>query len=128
MSGDISRTLTKRTGGIRIVLRTSRSLRIVSSKHNVPISVRPVRGISNIRLVLYGLRTNNGFSNGGCRFSKNLRKINVSMMGTLSGHMRIAIHHNNRVCRVTFRRNRGISSLAIINAYNHHGHNADIRF
>lgn len=128
VSGDISRTLTNRTGHISMVLRTSRSLRIVSSKHKVPISVRPRRNMPTIRLVLYHLRTNNGFSGGGCRFSNNLRNIKVSIIGTLSGHMRIGIHHSNRICGVTFRGNRGIRSLRIINAYNGHGANADIRF
>lgn len=84
ISGTISRTLTNCYGGVRMAVRRSGSVAMRSSKQKVPIKAGRGTGGSTLRIIFAILRTNKGFNNKNCGMSKNLRKINTSMMGTLS--------------------------------------------
>lgn len=84
ISGTMSRTLTNCYGGVRIAVRGSGSVAIRSSKHKVPIKVGRGTNISTLRIIFAILRTNKGFNNKKCGMSKKLRKMNTSIIGTLS--------------------------------------------
>lgn len=126
MSGTVSRTLTNRYGRVVIAVRTSGSISMRSSKHNVPANVRPRRNMSTTRIVVAILRTNNGFSSGSCGISNNLRNINISMMGTLSRGLRLIVRHRNGVRHRVCRRNMPRTPLTIANRAR--GANAVIHF
>lgn len=116
ISGSVSRTLTNRYGSVVMAVRRSGSISIDSSNHNVPARVRRRRNMSTTRIVVAMLRTNNGFSSGSCGMSNNLRNINISIMGTLSRGIRLAVGHGNRVFRRVCYRNIPRTPLTIVNA------------
>ncbi len=84
ISGTVSRTLTNCYSGVAISVLGSGVVEIASGKHNVPINVGPRGNVPAIAIMFAVLRTNNGFNNGKCGISNNLRNINTDIIGTLS--------------------------------------------
>lgn len=84
MSGDVSRTLRNCYSRVCITVGGSKDVAMGSGNENVPMRVRPGAKGSALRAILAMLRTKNGFNKKKCGMSNNLRKIKISMIGTLS--------------------------------------------